>query len=243
MSDFVKVLLIVTLTILGAYGTALLISVSNSPENFEHIASGIGVFLLPFATLTAALVGVKWFQEIKGAVDLQIASAHKKDKKKELQFELANQVIDAVYEAQNKLQEIRSPAVMEGERETIINQIREQEGEQAANEINNNGMRLHGAAGYFRWNENRETYLELQRLKKKFGFIFGSEEPIETILHQWRSVRAAAIVIAQGGQVENLEWRLWEVGNDDDEVYQTMNAAITQVEELCGPVLRDTISN
>lgn len=193
---------------------------------------GIGTNLSSLAVVAAAWLGATTFKSWRRQ---QYASRRAAE---------AEDILRATYRARAALDQIRSPFMSGYELEKAEETLNENPGYAA--EPENKKRRLRTAQGYYnRLSYHRPIMDALDATLPMARALFGEEleRSIENLRHQFWIVRvdAESYIDDDGSNAEftkKIQYGLYKVKDDENEVTIAINAAIGVIEHTCLPVLR-----
>jgi len=189
-------------------------------ESLREWLSALGMLAIGGGTLWLAYTG----------------QAFRKDKQFHYKFELAKEAIRIFNHLRNDIMQIRSPAGYEGE----LNELKNlPEDKQLIVGMKTAGSR--GGLTLLRMNKRGESLAEMNRLEPEFRSVFGDVPAFDEMRKVHREIVAACHILTNsqlGTSKESLKYDqvIWAIKPDDD-INTRMNAAITEIEQICHPVL------
>ncbi len=237
--EFIKIVFLISLIMVGVYGTGIMVEIVswiNDTERFYHIATGSGTLILALTAIFGGWFAMKKLQLQRVQAERDVINVHHVDDKRKFNFELALKAIDSAHMAKADLQAIRSPMSSGYEFEALKEKMGDKEYEKAKQSGGANGF-----ITLMRLGEKTQTYSNLAVIKEKFRFLIGDPKPIDDILNEWRKVSFAARILSQGrygNEMMKYEDRIWDMG-EEDPISKTIDDAISEIEALCSPILKE----
>ncbi len=156
--------------------------------------------------------------------------AFREDKQFEHKFDLAKNAIRILNHLRNDIQQIRSPFGFEGELKKLKELPEDNELIKGMKENTSGGLIL------LRMNGRGESLAEMNRLEPEFRAAFGDTEAFEKVRKVRHEIWVAGQMIASGEKTKDYRHIIYSSNNDDIE--QRLGSAISEIENLCLPVLR-----
>jgi hypothetical protein len=195
----------------------------NNGEEIGSLLLGISAI---FTVLFLVFRGRSWYEAAQVKVTEKMILFQQQEHHRKLKFELALEAIDLFNRYKVDLDIIRSPVVLEGETQNL------QQLEETNSLIKN--MKRHSDAGVtlMRLDERAETLASLNRLRAKFGAVFGDESPFEDAIAARHKIWVSCIVLADEipGPVRQEHRGVISKVNDEDEISKYVSLSLEEFE-------------